>query len=110
MNIKYFPISTGKLRYFSIENAIDFFFRFTFGIIQSMILLFPLRKNSLVFSTGGFVALPVVIASKLLGIKSIIHEQTAVADWQIKFHQSFAIKYLLVLRNQKKTFPPTKQP
>ena len=84
MNIKYFPISTGKLRrYFSVENATDFF-RFIFGIIQSVFILLPHRKNSLIFSTGGFVALPVVIASKILGIKSIIHEQTLLQDLQNK--------------------------
>tara|TARA_B100000925_G_scaffold288982_2_gene270964 strand:+ start:9264 stop:10328 length:1065 start_codon:yes stop_codon:yes gene_type:complete len=108
MNIKYFPISTGKLRrYFSIENATDFF-RFIFGIIQSVFILARFRKNSLVFSTGGFVALPVVIASKLLGIKSIIHEQTAVAGLANKISSKFCDQVLISFEKSKENFPSEK--
>ena len=108
MNIKYFPISTGKLRrYFSVENAVDFF-RFLFGIIQSVFILARFRKNSLVFSTGGFVALPVVIASKLLGIKSIIHEQTAVAGLANKISSKFCDQVLISFEKSKENFPSEK--
>ena len=108
VNIKYFPIFTGKLRrYFSIENFIDFF-RFIVGVIQSILILMKLRKNSLVFSTGGFVALPVVIAAKLLGIKSIIHEQTAVAGLANKISSKFCDQVLISFEKSAVNFPPSK--
>ena len=108
MNIKYFPISTGKLRrYFSVENVVDFF-RFILGIIQSVFILLPHRKNSLVFSTGGFVALPVVIASKILGIKSIIHEQTAIAGLANKISSKFCDQVLISFEKSKENFPANK--
>ena len=108
MDLKYFPIFTGKLRrYFSLENGIDFF-RFIFGIIQSVFILARFRKNSLVFSTGGFVALPVVIASKLLGVKSIIHEQTAVAGLANKISSKFCDQVLISFEKSKENFPSSK--
>ena len=74
--VKYIPIQTGKLRrYFSVENFIDFFI--SFGILQAFIILLKYSRKSLVFSTGGFVALPVAIAGRLQGKEVWIHEQTS---------------------------------
>ena len=66
--------------------------------------LYGFEKNSLVFSTGGFVALPVVIASKLLGIKSIIHEQTAVAGLANKVSSKFCDQVLISFEKSKENF------
>jgi len=86
---KYYPINTGKLRrYFSLENFIDVF-KFIFGIIQSLCILFKIRPFA-VFSTGGFVALPVVIAAKVLGIRVVIHEQTTHVGLANKLSSYFA--------------------
>ena len=108
VGICYYPISTGKLRrYFSVENALDFF-HFLFGIIQSLVILFSHRKNSVVFSTGGFVALPVVIASRILGIKSIIHEQTAVAGLANRISSKLCDQVLVSFEKSKVNFPSSK--
>ncbi len=71
--IPYFAITTGKLRrYFSWRNFIDPF-KILFGIWQAFWLC---RKISplIVFSKGGFVAFPVVVAAWLNRIPVIVHE------------------------------------
>jgi UDP-N-acetylglucosamine--N-acetylmuramyl-(pentapeptide) pyrophosphoryl-undecaprenol N-acetylglucosamine transferase len=76
--LTYHPIHTGKLRrYLSFENLKDAF-KILLGFFESLILLLKFKRaNSLVFSTGGFVSVPVVLAAKILGIKIFIHEQTS---------------------------------
>ena len=71
--IKYYPIKTGKLRrYFSLKNLIDCFL-ILIGFFQSLIILRRERPNVL-FSKGGFVSVPPVIAAHLLKIRCITHE------------------------------------
>lgn len=73
INIPYHAIRCGKLRrYFSLKNFSDPFNILT-GILQSFFLLRKIKPD-IVFSKGGFVALPVVIAAKLIGIPIIAHE------------------------------------
>ncbi len=72
-HIPYYAIRTGKLRrYFSWKNFIDPL-NVIFGVIQSYLLLNRLKTKA-VFSKGGFVALPVVIAAYLKRIPVVIHE------------------------------------
>ena len=100
----YFAISTGKLRrYFSLENILDFF-RFLKGIIQAFILLFKLKPD-VVFSTGGFVALPVVIAAKVLAIKVVIHEQTTHVGLANKLSSYFADHICISFMSSASYFP-----
>lgn len=66
-------VSSGKLRrYFSWQNFIDPF-KIILGCIQAYYYLGKI-KPSLIFSKGGFVAFPVVIAAWLKGIPVIAHE------------------------------------
>lgn len=71
--LSYHGISSGKLRrYFSLKNATDVL-RVAKGYFEALFLLKRLRPN-LVFSKGGFVSVPVVLAAKTLHIPAIIHE------------------------------------
>ena len=71
--IKYYGISSGKLRrYFDIKNLTDPV-RVIKGFHQAIKLLRKIRPN-VVFSKGGFVSVPVVLAAKHLHIPVIIHE------------------------------------
>lgn len=73
MAISYYPVATGKLRrYFSWQNFFDPFM-VLYGVIQSLLLLWRLKPD-IVFSKGGFVALPVVIAAWALRIPIVVHE------------------------------------
>lgn len=73
MGIEYHGISTGKLRrYFSLENFSDPF-RVIKGLSQAKKLMKELEPD-VVFSKGGFVAVPVVLAASARKIPCIIHE------------------------------------
>lgn len=66
-------IASGKLRrYFDLKNFTDPF-RVLLGAFQAWRALGRLRPR-LVFSKGGFVAVPVVFAARLRGIPVVIHE------------------------------------
>lgn len=114
-NLRYYAIATGKLRrYLSIENVKDFF-RFFKGIMQSCIFLHDQKKKSLVqqkkimiFSTGGFVALPVVIAGSLLNIPVFIHEQTTHVGLANRMSAFFASKIFISFASSQQYFPPSK--
>lgn len=71
--IKYHMISTGKLRrQLSFKNFTDIF-RVVKGYIQAKRILKKVKPN-IVFSKGGFVAVPVVLAASKLSIPIVIHE------------------------------------
>ena len=71
--IPYYGISSGKLRrYFDVKNFTDPF-KVLKGYGQAVRILKKLRPN-IVFSKGGFVSVPVVLAAKHCRIPVIIHE------------------------------------
>ncbi len=71
--LPYYGVSSGKLRrYMDIKNFTDPF-RVAKGFGESISLLKKLSPD-IVFSKGGFVAVPVVRAAKLLKIPVICHE------------------------------------
>ncbi len=73
IDIPYHGISSGKLRrYFDIKNFSDPF-KVLKGYTEASRLMRKL-KPSVVFSKGGFVTVPVVLAAKRRGIPVIIHE------------------------------------
>lgn len=72
-NIPYYGISSGKLRrYFDPKNFSDPF-KVIKGLTQAISLLRKIKPD-IVFSKGGFVSVPVVLAAKLCRIPAIIHE------------------------------------
>lgn len=73
MDVPYYGISSGKLRrYFDPKNFSDPFKVFK-GYLEASSLLRKLKPN-VIFSKGGFVTVPVVLAAKRRGIPAIIHE------------------------------------
>ena len=71
--LPYYGIAAGKLRrYLSLENLTDVF-RVVLGIWQAWRLLGRLRPDA-VFSKGGYVALPVVVAAWLRRVPVVAHE------------------------------------
>lgn len=71
--IPYHGISTGKLRrYFSARNFTDPF-RVIKGMNEAKNLV-KILKPDVVFSKGGFVSVPVVLAAKRRHVPTIIHE------------------------------------
>ena len=73
LGIPYYGISSGKLRrYFDLKNFTDPF-RVLKGFSEARKLLKQLKPD-VVFSKGGFVTVPVVVAAGRLKIPAIIHE------------------------------------
>jgi UDP-N-acetylglucosamine--N-acetylmuramyl-(pentapeptide) pyrophosphoryl-undecaprenol N-acetylglucosamine transferase len=72
-NIKYYPISSGKLRrYFDIKNFTDPL-KVIKGIFEAKKIM-KLQKPDIVFSKGGFVSVPVVLAAFMSKVPVIAHE------------------------------------
>ena len=71
--IPYHGISSGKLRrYFSLQNFTDPF-RVIHGFSEAHKLI-KVLKPDVIFSKGGFVSVPVVLAGKKCKVPTIIHE------------------------------------
>ncbi len=91
-------IFAGKFRrnigFFSfILNTIDIA-KLVIGIFQSVIIMTKFKPNA-VFSKGGYVALPVCIAAKIVGIKLIIHESDVSFGLANKISVKFAKRILV---------------
>lgn len=72
-NIKYHSISCGKLRrYFDLKNFADPF-RVIKGVFDAIFIIRK-EKPDIVFSKGGFVSVPVVIAAHFNKVPVIAHE------------------------------------
>lgn len=107
MNIPYYGISSGKLRrYIDFENIVDVF-RVMKGFAEARRLLKKL-KPTLVFSKGGFVSVPVVIAAKSLGIPIYIHESDMTPGLANKISTRFATKIFTSFDETKAYFPAEK--
>lgn len=101
--IPYFAIAAGKLRrYFSWQNFIDPF-KTIWGFIQSFVYCYRYRPD-VVFSKGGFVAFPVVVAARCLGIPVVAHESDLTPGLANKLSYYFANKILLSFPEGKKYF------
>ncbi|HGN7327141.1 TPA: undecaprenyldiphospho-muramoylpentapeptide beta-N-acetylglucosaminyltransferase [Staphylococcus aureus] len=105
--IKYYPISSGKLRrYISLENAKDVF-KVLKGILDARKVL-KKEKPDLLFSKGGFVSVPVVIAAKSLNIPTIIHESDLTPGLANKIALKFAKKIYTTFEETLNNLPKEK--
>ncbi len=77
VGVTYHAVSAGKLRrYFSAKNFADPF-RVIKGMSQAASLVKRLRPD-VIFSKGGFVAVPVVAGGRLNGVPVLVHESDIV--------------------------------
>jgi len=72
-HIDYFGISSGKLRRYIDPKNLSDPFKVLKGYFQALSLLKKLKPD-VIFSKGGFVTVPVILAAKTLKIPAIIHE------------------------------------
>ncbi|RNA68583.1 undecaprenyldiphospho-muramoylpentapeptide beta-N-acetylglucosaminyltransferase [Alteribacter keqinensis] len=106
-NIPYYSIRSGKLRrYIDKENIIDMF-RVIKGCQEARSVLKKL-KPSLVFSKGGFVSVPVIIAARSLGIPIFIHESDMTPGLANKISQRFSTRIFTSFEETRKYFPSAK--
>ncbi|MDM8529257.1 UDP-N-acetylglucosamine--N-acetylmuramyl-(pentapeptide) pyrophosphoryl-undecaprenol N-acetylglucosamine transferase [Anaerolineales bacterium HSG24] len=107
LNIPQQVITTGKLHRAINKKLIPDLLRVPLGLIQSFRFL-QATKPQLIFSSGGYVAVPVVIAGWMLGIPIIIHEQTASVGLANRISGYFATKILLSYQESEQFFPAQK--
>ncbi len=102
-NIRYYGISTGKFRrYFSLRNFTDIF-RISGGLLQSFRILLK-EKPDLVFSKGGYVSVPPVIAAFIMRIPVITHESDYTPGLATRINSCFSKYIMLSLDDTKKYF------
>ena len=91
LGIPYYGISSGKLRrYFDVKNFTDPF-RVLKGFMEAKKLMKELKPD-VVFSKGGFVTVPVVIAASRRKIPPFIHESDMTPGLANKICIPFATK------------------
>lgn len=100
-NIKYYGINTGKLRrYFDLNNFKDPF-KVVKGIFEASRIL-KLERPNVIFSKGGFVAIPVILGAFKNRIPVISHESDITPGLANKISMPFIKKICI-------TFPETKK-
>ena len=95
--IPYHGISSGKLRrYFSLQNFTDPF-RVLKGFSEANRLIKQLKPD-VIFSKGGFVAVPVVIAASMRKIPVVSHESDLTPGLANKLSSPFCDKLCVTFR------------
>jgi len=97
--VRYHPISTGKLRRYASKENLKDPFKIIKGVGQAFRII-KKQKPAVIFSKGGFVSVPVVVAAKLCGVPAVIHESDFTPGLANKISIPFAKKVLA-------TFPET---
>ncbi len=107
MGIPYYGIASGKLRrYFDLKNFSDPF-KVLKGFGQARKLLKELKPD-VVFSKGGFVTVPVVVAAKSRKIPAIIHESDMTPGLANKLAIPSAVKVCCNFPETVKLLPDNK--
>src|SRR5699024_10310728 len=106
-SISYCNIASGELRrYISFENMKDDF-KVTKGLFDARKIL-KREKPDLVFSNGGFVSVPVVLAAKSLKIPVYIHESDLTPGLANKISTKFATKCYFTFKKTMDYLPEDK--
>lgn len=87
--VSYHSISSGRLRRYRSKKNITDFFKVLAGIKQAYQRIRTI-KPSIIFSKGGFVSVPVVIAGKLAKVPVVIHESDVTPGLANKLATPFA--------------------
>jgi UDP-N-acetylglucosamine--N-acetylmuramyl-(pentapeptide) pyrophosphoryl-undecaprenol N-acetylglucosamine transferase len=105
--VTYKSISTGKLRrYFDWNNFKDPF-KVVKGVWDAYRVIRQ-TKPKVVFSKGGFVSVPVVLAAKLNGVPTIIHESDITPGLANKLSIPFTTKVCTTFPETAKALPKEK--
>lgn len=105
--VPYHSIASGKLRrYFSMKNFTDPF-KVMAGVFQALSVIRKV-KPTIIFSKGGFVSVPVVIAAKLTNVPVVVHESDVTPGLANKLAQPFASHVFTVFKETLKHLPSDK--
>jgi UDP-N-acetylglucosamine--N-acetylmuramyl-(pentapeptide) pyrophosphoryl-undecaprenol N-acetylglucosamine transferase len=100
-------VLSGKMRrYFSLQNFTDFF-KIPLGFLQSLWILLRFMPDA-IFSKGGYVAVPVVLAAWLYRIPILIHESDSIPGLANQFLAKLANRVAVAYPSAEKYFPAEK--
>ena len=99
VNIPYYGIPTGKIRRYLSAKNVTYIFRVVSGVSEATKLIKKLKPD-IVFSKGGFVAVPVVLGAKLNKVPVVVHESDMTPGLANRIAMPFAKKVCT-------TFPET---
>ncbi|CAM3772954.1 undecaprenyldiphospho-muramoylpentapeptide beta-N-acetylglucosaminyltransferase [Mesobacillus zeae] len=106
--VTYHAISTGKLRrYFDIKNFLDPL-KVGLGVIQSQKLIRDIKPD-IVFSKGGFVSVPVILAAWINRVPIISHESDMNLGLASKIALPFSKKMCFTFPETGKHIPDDKE-
>lgn len=107
LEVKFYAINVGRLQRRFSWHTIPSLTRIPLGFIQSMAILSRERPD-VTLSFGSYVAFPAVLASWVLGIPVITHEQTIKGGLANKLITTFAKKIALSWPQSLEHFPKEK--
>jgi len=107
-NFPYYAIKSGKLRRYFAWKTISDAFAVLIGIIQAFKILRRERPH-LLFSKGGYVSVPPVIAAWFLRIPSVTHESDALPGLATKINSLFATKICIPFEEVAQEFKPRRR-
>lgn len=100
-------VMSGKLRrYFSMENIIDIF-KVPIGFVQSLWILLRFMPDA-IFSKGGYVAVPIVLAAWIYRIPILMHESDSTPGLANQFLSRFASRIAVAYPAAEEYFPREK--
>lgn len=102
--IEYVAVPAGKLRrYVDLKNIVDVF-RVLAGIVVSVVVLLRLRPSR-VFSKGGYVSVPPLVAARILGIPATTHESDVDPGLATRINARLVDEVLLAYREAADGLP-----
>lgn len=101
-----FVVSGKMRRYFSFKNFVDFF-KIPIGFVQSLWLLLRFMPD-VIFSKGGYVAVPIVLAGWIYRIPVMIHESDSTPGIANQFLAKFANRIAVAYPTAAQYFPAEK--
>ena len=104
LGIPFYELHAGK--FYKTFNLVRLL-KIPFGFFQSLYLLLKLKPD-IILSFGGYLAVPVVLAGYILGIKSVTHEQTTFAGYATKFISRFVKKVFISYEESGQYLPKDK--
>lgn len=105
--IKFTEITTGRLQRKFTRHTPFSLAKIPGGFAQALFHL-KREKPAVVVSFGGYVGLPVILSAKLLGIKTVIHEQSAVPGLANRISAKICDKIFISFPKTLKYFPVSK--
>lgn len=107
LGISFIGITTGRLPTRIKVSSLTNFIHLPLGWIQIFFILRQIHPN-VVLSFGGYLGLPAVASARLLGIPSIIHEQTATTGLANSLAITLASRIAVSFPSSLKHFPAHK--